>query len=293
MFLFYLVMQFRRISAFKAQRRWLATHPRMRRRLGFHTVLHRTTLSRPYKQVAALVEGLVAFVGQYVADLDEAFASTHLIEDKSLFKTAGPVWHQADRRAGCIPPKPRRLDSDATWSKSGYQGWIYGYGLHLTCTPAAFPKLARVETAAVAESQMLDEKKAIILDDLRPHTLAADNSYCQATRIRRWAKLGTILITPARRWSKGRYAQSYHRFLKRPTVQHLLKQCKTSVEPLFDLIAKLIGATGYQKQLVVQGLHPSRPALLLGTLSLQFAMIINSIWGRSLREIALMQAAFA
>ena len=293
MIVFFLVMQFRRITAFKAQRRWLATHPQQRRRIGFQALPHRTTLSRRYKQVACLVEGLVAFVGEYVADLDEAFANTLLVEDKSLFKTAGPVWHQADRRVGRIPPKLRRIDTDATWSKSGYQGWVYGYGLHITCTTHAFPKLARVATAAVAESQVLDAKEATIIKNLRPHALAADNRYGRATRIRRWAKAGISLVCPAHRWTRGRYAQSYHRFLKRPRAQQLLKQRKPSVEPLFDLLAKLIGATGYQKQLLVQRLLHARSALLLGTLSLQVAMIINSMWGRPFREIALMQAAFS
>ena len=45
----------------------------------------------------------------------------------------------------------RNLDTDASWSKSKYRGWVYGYGLHLTTTANGFPLFADVWTAAVRE----------------------------------------------------------------------------------------------------------------------------------------------
>lgn len=151
-----MLMQFRRIYEYKAQHRWLEAHPEIRVSLNFETVPHRTTLSRQYKKLGEVVTEFTAFVGDQVADLDEAFANNHLVEDKSLFKAAGPVWHQSDRRVGRIPEKLRRLDTEATWAKSGYQGWVYGYGIHITCTEDAFPKMVQVETASVADSDVLD-----------------------------------------------------------------------------------------------------------------------------------------
>jgi hypothetical protein len=60
----------------------------------------------------------------------------------------------------------RNLDRDATWSKSGYHGWVYGYSLHLSCNRAGFPKLAQVETASVDESAVFEQKKeALFLFD--------------------------------------------------------------------------------------------------------------------------------
>lgn len=104
------------------------------------------------------------------------------MEDKSLFKARGPVWHQSDRQENRVPEQLRKLERDATWGKSGYQGWVYGYGLHMTCNEAAFPALVQVETAAVSESEVLAHKEKTILTQLQPETLAADNSYTQATR---------------------------------------------------------------------------------------------------------------
>lgn len=293
MIILFMLMQFRRIFEFKAQHRWLQAHPEIRAFLKFETVPDRTTLSRQYKKLGEVLIEFTAFVGDQVADLDEAFANRHLAEDKSLFKADGPVWHQSDRREGRIPQKLRRLDTDATWGKSGYQGWVYGYGIHITCTEDAFPKMVLVETAAVADSDILDRKTDFILKRLRPASLTADDRYTKAMRIRNWIKQGILLITPALRWVKGRYAQAYHQFLEEPDIQQRFKRRKTSVEPLFDLIAKVIGATSQQKQLSIQKLVNVRTVLVLGTFTVQISMIMNSILGLPLREISAIKAAFS
>jgi len=268
MIIFFMLMQFRRTYEFKAQHRWLKAHPEMRVRLKFKTVPHRTTLSRQYKKLAEVITEFAAFVGQQVDDLDEAFSNNHLAEDKSLFKARGPVWHQSDRQESRMPNKLRHLDTDATWGKSGYQGWVYGYGIHITCTEAAFPKMVQVETASVADGDVLDQKAEHILNHLCPASLTADDRYTKAMRIRHWIRQGSLLLTPALRWVKGRYAQAYHQLLIAPDIQERFKKRKTSVEPLFDFLA-------------------------LGTLTVQISMIMNSIWGRPLREISAMKAAFS
>lgn len=293
MIIFFMFMQFRRIFEFKAQHRWLKAHPEIRAFLALETIPDRTTLSRQYKKLGGVLIEFSAFVGNHVADLDEAFANRHLAEDKSLFKADGPVWHQSDRREGRIPQKLRRLDTDATWGKSGYQGWVYGYGVHITCTEDAFPKMVLVNTASIADSDILDQKTDFILNLLQPASLTADDRYTKAMRIRNWIKQGTLLITPALRWVKGRYAQAYHQFLEEPDIQQRFKRRKTSVEPLFDLIAKVIGTTNQQKQLPIQKLVNVRTVLVLGTLTVQIAMIMNSILGLPLREISAIKAAFS
>ena len=251
----------------------------------------RITVSRRYKALYGTIQAFVAFLGEDAVALAPAFSSAHLVEDKSLFKAQGPVWHQRDRAANHIPDKLRHLDTDATWSKSGYHGWVYGYGLHLTCNDAAFPKLVQVETAAVAESEVIDQKAEAIISNLAPETVAADNSYTQATRIRQWAKRGVALLTPAYQWVKGRYARAYHRFLKEPAVAAALRKRRTTIEPLFDLVAHVLGLTGQQKELPIQGLGNVRSCLSLATLTVQIAMLVNSIWGLPLRNISIMMAA--
>jgi hypothetical protein len=292
MIVLFTVFQFRRIFKFKAQRRWLEEHPAMLKRLGWTSIPHRVTLSRRYKELYPVLQAFVQFVGQYARELDARFGQRHLVSDKSLFKALGPVWHQADRQAQRIPAKLRHLDTDATWSKSGYHGWVYGYGLHLTGNAAAFPALVQVETAAVAEATVIEQQEPILLHILKPETLAADNSYAKASRIRRWVKQGVVLLSPASKWRKGRFAQAYHRTLKQPANARRLRQRRTTIEPLFDLIAKVLGTTAKQKQLPVQGLPNVRTCLTLATLSVQLAMLVNSIWGLPLRTISTIITAF-
>jgi hypothetical protein len=290
--MFIIVMQFRRIYRFKTQWRWLTTHPQMLSLLGWDTVPHRKTIATRYKDLYDTLEQFIIFIAQYAPELEEAFCTAHLIEDKSLFKAQGPVWHQSDRKAGRIPDKLRHLDTDASWAKSAYHGWVYGYGLHVTCNEAAFPVLVQVETASVSESQVIEHKADIILNDLQPATVAADNSYTKAMRIRHWAKRGVALLTPALKWVNGRYAQAYHRFIQQPDSRLRLQNRKTTIEPLFDLTAKVLGTNGNQKQLPIQGLRNVRTCLTLATLTVQIAMIANSIWGLALRNISTISAAF-
>lgn len=293
MVVLFVMLQFRRIWRFKAQHRWLTQHPKVLKWLGWEQVPHRTTLSRRYKQLYAVVQAFVQFIGQDAGDLDARLRQQHLVEDKSPFKALGPVWHQSDRKQGRMPEKLRNLDTDATWTKSGYHGWVYGYGLHLTCNEDAFPALIQVVTGAVAETTVMADKEPCLLHQLQPVTVTADNSYTQAMRIRRWARADVVLLTPAAKWRKGRYAQAYHRFRQWPDNRRHLQRRRTSIEPAFNLIAQTIGTTARQKQLPVKGLANVRTCLAIATLSLQLAMIVNSIWGLPLRNISTISAAFA
>ncbi len=289
---FFTLMHFRQMFHFKTHHRWLTQHHAYRQLLGLAAVPHRTTLSRRYKALYPLLQDFVAFVGQYAEDLDPAFDSRELYEDKSLFKAQGPVWHQSDRQAGRIPPGLHHLDTDATWGTSAYHGWVYGYGMHLSDNRAGFPKLVHVETASVAESPVLEAKEPRLVSAFAPYTLTTDDAYTQVRRIRRWAQAGVVLLTPALRWVKGRAATAYHRFIRAPQQVELLRSRRTAIEPVFDLVAQLVGATDNHKQLPLQGLANVRTCLALATLTLQVAMMANSIWGLPLRNISTMTMAF-
>lgn len=294
MIVFFMWMQFKKIDGFKTQWGWLKHHRSELGVLKWDTVPHRTTLSRRYKALYGVIQDFIAFLGQTSAALGRDLRTKHLNEDQSLFKARGPVWHQSDRQQGRIPAKLRHLDTDATWSKSGYHGWVYGYGIHLTSNHAGFPVLLEVETASFSEKDALQRKEARILHAIKPDTLCGDDAYTQATRIRQWAKHGVICVTPALRWRNGKYAQAYRQFIQtQADIAHILRQRRTAIEPVFDLIAKLLGTTGKQKQLFKQGLANVRSHLGLAVLSLQIAIIANSIWSLPLRTISYIKGAFA
>ena len=86
----------------------------------------------------------------------------------------------------------------------------------------------------------------------------------------------------------------YHHFLKNePLITELLQCRKTAIEPIFDLIAKLLGATAKQKQVFRQFNENVRTHLACAVLSLQIAMLMNSLWGLPLRNISHIKATFA
>jgi hypothetical protein len=288
----FIILHFRRIFKFKTQRKWLEEHPEIMGLLEWEQVPHRTTFSRRYKALYPVLQAFILFVGQEAAALGDELANFHLVEDKSLFKAQGPVWHQSDRKAGRIPDKLRHLDIEATWGKSAYQGWVFGYGLHLTCTEDGFPKLVEVDTASVKEGQVIDQKAEVILNQLRPITVAADNGYVKAMRIRHWAKQGVILLTPAKNWVKGRFAQAYRQFIREEDNRQRLSRRRTSVEPLFSLLAYVLGCEGNNKQLPLQKLANVSTFLALAVLTIQIAMIINSIWGLPFRNVSHMRVVF-
>lgn len=293
---FFLLMHLRHITAFKAQRRWLQTHPQEARQLGFDTLPDRTTLSRRYRALAPLLEHVVAHAAHWAAPLlvevkpAEPLARP-VVEDKSLFKAHGPVWHQRQRQAGIIPVGLRNLDTDATWCKSDYHGWVYGYGLHLTVEQHGFPVLAQVETAAVSEAQVLEAKYSALVQ-LAPTEVVADDAYTCTQRVHTWAQQAMCLLTTGKRLGRKGDKGAYRRFIQHPTNQALLHSRRTRIEPIFDLVGKVSGVGDQQKQLPVRGQARVRSFLLLGVLAVQLAMILNCIWRQPLRNISHMMAVF-
>lgn len=253
---------------------------------------HRSTLSRRFKDLYDTIQAFTCFIGWWAEMLSPDYNSQVLVEDASLFKAHGPVWHQSDRKANRIPEKLRNLDTDASWGKSGYHGWVYGYALHLTCNRIGFPKLVQVETASRDESHVLEQKSAQLFH-LNLRAFVADNAYHKAMRVRGWAKVGVLLLTPATTWKKGRFAQAYHRMIAKSPFQHWLAGRKTAIEPVFDLFSKVLGTNNHQKQLPVQGLANVRTFLSLGVLAVQISMLINNIWHLPPRQISNILSVFS
>ena len=58
---------------------------------------------------------------------------------------------------------------------------------------------------------------------------------------------------------------------------------KTAIEPIFDLLSKLLATTGEHKPLPIRGIAQVSTFLPLGVLILQIAMLINKIYRLPLR----------
>jgi hypothetical protein len=70
--------------------------------LGWHSIPHRTTLSRCFKAMPTLL-------GVLIGEVYQKFVSTEKIQeevmsvDSSLMQAQGNVWHKKDREAGILP----------------------------------------------------------------------------------------------------------------------------------------------------------------------------------------------
>ena len=287
---FFVVMMLKGIHQFRAQHRWLMAHPVWLIRLRLKKKPSRVTLLRRYKAVSSTIVPFITFVGDWALPLGDAFSQEVVYQDKSLFKAKGPVWHTKDRAAGRIPKGLRSLDTDATWSKSGYHGWVYGYGLHITTTAHGFPIIAITDTAKVSEKTILDQTTPTLIQRNIGY-LVADDGYTDLNRTEQLAKQGLLLITPAIRVTRKKGCR-YVQYLNQPQLQVYQHQRKVAIEPIFELLKRLLATDNNHKQLPVSGKANVTTFLALGVVALQMAMVINSICGLPLRNVTYLISLF-
>ena len=229
-------------------------------------------------------------MGQWASPLGEEFQTEVIYEDKSLFKARGPVWHKKDMENNHIPENLRDLDTDATWSKSAYHGWVFGYGLHKTCTPSGFPILLEVDTASVSEHEVIKLKDEAILS-MKTGYIITDDGYTDFDKIRNYAQNGILLVTPAIRVKKA-IGEIYRQFTRKCISWLCLKNRKAIIEPVFDLVRRLLNTTNNHKQLPMKGIGNVRSFLAFGVMLTQLALMMNSIYGLPFHNISHLLTVF-
>jgi hypothetical protein len=88
--------------------------------------------------------------------------------------------------------------------------------LRTACNPQYQAGNHRRHAATMSEKIVIEQQTEQIINDFHPATVTTDNSYAQAMRIRQWAKRWVALLTPACKWTKGRYAKAYHNYINQP-----------------------------------------------------------------------------
>ena len=271
---FYATMTLKGIPAMRAQHNWLFHHPVMLERFRLPRCPSHVTLGRRYN---ALLPQLNAFT-EYIAASSVARAAGFLqevvYEDKSLFKAAGPVWHQKDRLKDHLPKDLRGVDTTATWSKSGYHGWVYGYGRHLTSIRNGFPVMFDVLPANVNERKVLDTKKDRLLEK-GVRCIVTDNGYVDKKRTETFAEVEMLLLTPQTPLAAANLLLGADALYTATQVETWQAARKTAIEPVFDLLSKLLSITSAHKPLPLRGLVYVATFLGMGILLLQLAMLMN------------------
>ena len=271
---FYTIMALKGITAMRAQQDYLFHHPLWLQRCRLPACPSHVTLGRRYKALTPKLKAFTEYIAASRFAREAGFLQEVVYEDKSLFKAAGPVWHQKDRLTNEIPKGLRGVDTAAAWSKSGYHGWVYGYGLHLTATENGFPVMFHVEPANVNERAVLDTKKEKLIDR-GTRCIVADNGYVDKKRATAFAEVNVLLLTPKTTLDEANALLGADPLYTATQIATYQRARKIAIEPVFDLLSKLLSITGKQKPLPVRGLAYVSTFLGLGVLLLQLAMLIN------------------
>ena len=288
---FYAVMTLKQIHTTRGQHRYLYTHPLMLETLGLGFCPSRSTLGRRYKAMLPFLSEFCEFIADWAVLSGYGFSHTCVYEDKSLFKARGPVWHKKDRAKNHMPKGLRNVDKTASWSKSAYHGWVYGYGLHLTTTRHGFPVMFDVSPANVNERKVLDKKQHRILK--KPiRCLIADAGYRDKKRATALAKAKVMLITPNIGIEVAETLLGPMDAMAVAVFNETKAARKTAIEPTFDLLSKLLATQGRQKPLPVRGIASVATFLGLGVILLQLAMLMNVRWQLPTRNVTHIKTVF-
>ena len=289
---FHAAMALKRITALRAQQHWLVQHPRMRARFRwFPACPSHVTLSRRYAALGPLLREFTEFGARRPATVALDFCAEVVYTDKSLFTACGPVWHQRDRRRGHVPAGLRHMDKTAAWSYSGYHGWVHGYGLHLTCTRAGFPVLFDVLPAHVNERKALDTQGPCLVK-IGVRCIVADSGYRDKVRAAVYARDGVLLLTPRTASAQAQGVLGAACGVTARQVSGWQASRKTAIEPVFDLLSRLLSTRGLHKPLPVRGIGYVSTFLDLGVLLLQVAMLMNVRHGLPTRAVKHIQTVF-
>ncbi len=270
MLLFFITMALKRIHAFKAMADYAQVHYR---RFGFPSPPSRKTLRRRFLALPAFLQSFMAELASQAGCLDQRFGFRTAFADKSIFRALGGLWHKKHRQQGVVPH--RSIDTEASWGKSTYHGWRFGYGLHVVANGFRFPMMACVTTASAKDyHQLLGLLSPIVEGSL---LVIADAGYRSIRVIVQvWKTLRIFVLT--RSVFKGERPNQlwYNKSAGHAWAAVLYRRRQPSIEPVFSILKELFALKG-EEHLPYKGLAKVEAYLLLATVTLQVMMIFNSI----------------
>src|SRR5215213_8958710 len=178
--------------------------------LGLARVPHRTTIGRRIAGLVPEAEAQVAALGERIAtevSPPPGVAQVSAIDGR-MYEARGPKWHKADRLKGRVPARLRDVDTESTWSKSGYRGWVQGYRLDMQgLVPLrAFWRPNRESEAVTAGAALADGRLQVT------GVLLGDTSYGGEPFTAAYAAAGGWVLTPKQlpdwrgSWKRDLYA---------------------------------------------------------------------------------------
>ncbi len=243
------------------------------RAMEFVRLPHRTTIGRRLAALIPEAEAQIAALGKQIIDEvkpqpDQSHVSAI---DGRMYQADGPLWHKSSRQADVIPVGLRNVDTDSTWSKSGYRGWVQGY--RLVVQSLVFP--APVPIFAVWRPNNENEAKvaALALENQQMHVtqvLLGDTTFGGTEFTTAYKEAGGWVLTPAQlppkrhTWKRDLYAYR-----------------KQTIELLFQ---RIIQASGL-KECPVKGRGRNGAFALASVWLYQVCCLVNYRSGKPVAEI--------
>ena len=276
MLLFFMVMLLKKKYCFKTMEKYAQTHYFI---FGFPKAPSRKTIRRRFLALPALLQCLMPQIAFKCQDLSHStFGFRWGFVDKSVFCAFGGLWHKKHMQQGIVPHSS--IDTDASWAKSEYHGWRFGYGLHVLCNEHRFPISALVTTAAVKDHSQVN----ILITYIKHYIglIVGDAGYFCAKVIQELdEKCNILLQTPKVFTVKNAISEWYNYLTQTAQAKYLYRKRKPSIEPTFSLIKELFDLKGETK-LPYKGFKKVNPFLALTAFSIQILMYDNFINKREL-----------
>jgi hypothetical protein len=268
--LFFIIMMTKKIHKKKAMARYAKAHFA---EFGWEKAPSRQTIRRRFKEIPLVLQWLMPQVAIEAGEIDERFKFRFGFIDKTIFRALGGLWHKKDIKTGRVPHTS--IDTDASWGKSAYHGWRFGYGLHVIVNKFRFPLAVSVTTAKVKDDTQVLVMVKRLKDDLL--VLVGDKGYKAIRTIWQvWQTYKVFLLTNSVYKTAAQYKEWYNKTLERMEFKWLYCQRKPSVEPAFSLVKELFDLKG-ETPLPYKGLSHVIPFLMIAAFTVQLMMIYNSI----------------
>jgi hypothetical protein len=154
-----------------------------------------------------------------------------------MIRARGPVWHRKHQQQGIIPAGLTGLDTEATWSYSKSDGWVYGHGTFcmVACASRMLGAFKWMRNSANEAKRMWLETGKLqgLITTVLMDSKADDKDLFRELRRQR----GILLLTTPRKGSAiSPERQRMVKVLKQKRHQHLYQQRRYTVEPMQGLI---------------------------------------------------------
>lgn len=279
--LFFISVFIKRIFAFKTMSKYAKTHYA---NYFFPKAPCRKTIRLRFKKMPKFIRYLMPCIAKYAVHklCHKIFNIKWLFSDKSIFRANGGIWHKKHKQQGVVPHPS--IDIDASWAKSAYHNWRFGYGLLIFTNESRFPVACFADTASFNEPA-----KAITL--LEPFkgwlgVLVGDAAYAIWSVVKTmWKEFDVLLQTKWKKLTaKTTFEIEYKALTQTPQAYLLYRRRKPSVEPCFSLIKELFDLKG-DSQLPYKGLTYVTAFLCVTAITVQLLMIFNYVHQKDLGSL--------